>query len=66
MFIIGNNIHGGLYGSYPSLGDLDNNGDLKFSADFRSVYAGMLRDVVGADPTAILGGTYDALAVMRA
>ena len=66
MFIIGNNIHGGLYGSYPSLGDLDNNGDLKFSADFRSVYAGMLRDVVGADPAAILGGTYDALAVMRA
>ena len=66
MFIIGNNIHGGLYGSYPSLGDLDNNGDLKFSADFRSVCAGMLRDVVGADPTAILGGTYDALAVMRA
>src|SRR5205823_7762587 len=41
MFIIGNNVHGGLYGSYPSLGDLDNNGDLKFSADFRSVYAGM-------------------------
>jgi uncharacterized protein (DUF1501 family) len=66
MFIIGNNIHGGLYGSYPSLGDLDNNGDLKFSADFRSVYAGMLRDVVGADPAAILAGAYDPLAVMRA
>jgi uncharacterized protein (DUF1501 family) len=66
MFIIGNNIHGGLYGSYPSLGDLDNNGDLKFSADFRSVYAGMLRDVVGADPAAILAGSYDPLAVMRA
>jgi uncharacterized protein (DUF1501 family) len=66
MFIIGNNIHGGLYGSYPSLGDLDNNGDLKFSADFRSVYAGMLRDVIGADPAVILAGAYDPLAVTRA
>jgi len=66
MFIIGNNIHGGLYGSYPSLGDLDNNGDLKFSADFRSVYAGILRDVIGADPAPILAGTYDPLAVIRA
>jgi len=66
MFIIGNNIHGGLYGTYPSLGDLDNNGDLKFNADFRSVYAGMLRDVIGADPAPILAGEYDPLAVIRA
>jgi uncharacterized protein (DUF1501 family) len=65
MFIIGNTIHGGLYGSYPSLGDLDTNGDLKFSADFRSVYAGMLRDIVGVDPTAILAGSFDPLAVLR-
>ena len=43
MFIIGNKVKGGLYGTYPSLSDLDSNGDLKFSADFRSVYAGMLK-----------------------
>src|SRR5438132_4339840 len=66
MFIIGNNIQGGMYGSYPSLGDLDNNGDLKFNADFRSVYAGMLRDVVGADPTPILAGSFDPIAVVKA
>jgi uncharacterized protein (DUF1501 family) len=65
MFVIGNGVHGGLYGSYPSLGALDNNGDLQFSADFRSVYAGILRDVVGADPTPILAGTFDPVAVMR-
>jgi uncharacterized protein (DUF1501 family) len=65
MFVIGNNVHGGLYGAYPSLGGLDNNGDLQFSADFRSVYAGMLKDVVGADPAPILGGSFDPLAVMR-
>jgi uncharacterized protein (DUF1501 family) len=66
MFIIGNNVHGGLYGTYPSLGALDSNGDIKFSADFRSVYAGMLSDVVGADPAPILNGQFDPLRVMRA
>src|SRR5437588_272391 len=66
MFIIGNKVQGGLYGTYPSLSDLDNNGDLKFNADFRSVYAGMLQDVVGADPTAILGGDFGAVHVLKA
>ena len=65
MFVIGNGVYGGLYGTYPSLGALDNNGDLQFSVDFRSVYAGMLRDVVGADPTPILAGSFDPVAVMR-
>jgi uncharacterized protein (DUF1501 family) len=66
MFIIGNKVQGGMYGTYPSLSDLDNNGDLKFNADFRSVYAGILRDVVGADPSPILAGPYDPLGVVRA
>jgi uncharacterized protein (DUF1501 family) len=66
MFIIGNSVQGGMYGTYPSLSDLDNNGDLKFNADFRSVYAGILRDVVGADPAPILAGSYDPLAVIHA
>jgi uncharacterized protein (DUF1501 family) len=64
MFIIGNQVKGGLYGSYPSLSDLDNNGDLKFSADFRSVYAGLLQDVVGADPTPILAGGFSPIDVI--
>ncbi|HEV7662628.1 MAG TPA: DUF1501 domain-containing protein [Chloroflexota bacterium] len=65
MFIIGNQVKGGLYGSYPSLSDLDNNGDIKFGADFRSVYAGLLKDIVGADPTPILAGGYSPMAVVR-
>jgi uncharacterized protein (DUF1501 family) len=65
MFIIGNRVQGGMYGTYPSLGDLDTNGDLKFNADFRSVYAGILRDVVGADPGPILAGSFDPIAVIR-
>jgi uncharacterized protein (DUF1501 family) len=66
MFIIGNSVQGGMYGTYPSLSDLDTNGDLKFNADFRSVYAGILRDVVGADPGPILSGSYDPIAVIHA
>jgi len=66
MFVIGNRVNGGLYGSYPSLSDLDGNGDLKFSADFRSVYAGMLKDVVGTDPKTILGGDFAPIDVLRA
>lgn len=65
LFVIGNGVKGGLYGTYPSVGDLDSSGNLKFGLDFRSVYAGMLRDVVGTDPTTVLGGTFAPLGVMQ-
>ncbi|MGI5247058.1 DUF1501 domain-containing protein [Dactylosporangium sp. CA-139066] len=54
MFILGSPVKGGLYGEQPALSDLDN-GDLKFTTDFRSVYATLLRDVLDADPEQILG-----------
>ena len=66
MFVVGNKVQGGLYGTYPSLEDLDNNGDLKFTADFRSVYAGILKDVVGTDPDPILGGSFAPIDVLHA
>jgi uncharacterized protein (DUF1501 family) len=64
MFIIGNKVQGGLYGTYPSLEDLDSDGNLKFNVDFRSVYAGMLKDALGADPAPILAGDYGPLDVL--
>ncbi|HEY3058401.1 MAG TPA: DUF1501 domain-containing protein [Chloroflexota bacterium] len=64
MFIVGSRVRGGLYGTYPSLGDLDENGDLKFTADFRSVYAGVLRDHMGIDPTPVLVGQFEPLSVL--
>jgi uncharacterized protein (DUF1501 family) len=66
MFLIGNAVQPGLHGTYPSLEDLDDNGDLKFSTDFRSVFAGVLQDYLGADPTPILAGAYDPVRVIRA
>lgn len=64
MFILGGKVHGGLYGTYPSLADLDANGDIKFNADFRSVYAGILRNHLGADDAGVLGGAFDPVQLM--
>jgi uncharacterized protein (DUF1501 family) len=65
MFVIGRGVAPGLYGAYPSLEDLDDNGDLKFGTDFRNVYAAVLRDHLGVDPAPVLAGTYDPVAVLR-
>jgi uncharacterized protein (DUF1501 family) len=65
MFVIGTRVAPGLYSTYPSLEDLDGNGDLKFSTDFRNVYAAVLHDHMGVDPTPVLAGTYEPVSVIR-
>lgn len=62
LFLAGGAVRGGLHGRYPSLADL-HNGDLKHTVDFRSVYAGVLRDFLGVDPRPVLGRRFDALPV---
>jgi uncharacterized protein (DUF1501 family) len=62
MFLIGGGLQGGLYGSYPSLSDLDV-GDLKFSTDFRSVYSSVVSDWLGADPVPVVGGAFPRLTI---
>ncbi len=57
VFLVGPGVKGGLHGPPPNLGDLVD-GDLKFAIDFRSVYAAVLRDWLGADPAAALGGEF--------
>jgi uncharacterized protein (DUF1501 family) len=54
VLVLGEPVNGGFYGEQPSLTDLDA-GDLKFTTDFRSVYATLLDKVLGADPAQILG-----------
>jgi uncharacterized protein (DUF1501 family) len=41
-FLMGGRVQGGIYGEYPSLTNLDN-GDLKFTQDFRHLYATILQ-----------------------
>lgn len=57
MFLIGANIKGGLYGNDPDLTNLDN-GDLRMQTDFRSVYASVIRNWLGADPSKVIEGSY--------
>jgi uncharacterized protein (DUF1501 family) len=63
LFVLGTGVLGGLYGQQPSLTDLDN-GDLKYSTDFRDVYATLLEKVLVTDPAEVLGGWKGRLALL--
>jgi len=60
MFLLGGAVQGGLYGQMPSLIDLDN-GNLKHTVDFRSVYASVLESWLGAPADDLLGAHYERL-----
>ncbi|MEP6560664.1 MAG: DUF1501 domain-containing protein [Nakamurella sp.] len=49
VLIAGVPVRGGFYGEQPSLTDLDD-GDLKATVDFRTVYQELVGGVLGADP----------------
>jgi uncharacterized protein (DUF1501 family) len=54
VFIAGGPVKGGFYGEEPSLTNLDN-GDLKYTTDFRDIYYELLARTVGTDPTPSVG-----------
>ena len=65
MMAMGGGVRGGLYGTAASLNPdpqnptLENNaGDVHYETDFRSVYAQVLDNWLGADSTAVLGGNF--------
>jgi uncharacterized protein (DUF1501 family) len=60
LFVLGGGVKPGLYGAYPSLTDL-HDGDLKFSTDFRSVYATALERWLGVPSEVVLGKKYPLL-----
>jgi uncharacterized protein (DUF1501 family) len=57
LFVMGAGVKPGLYGKQPSLTDLDK-GDLKFTTDFRSVYATVLDRWLKAPAEKILGKAF--------
>jgi uncharacterized protein (DUF1501 family) len=61
MFLIGGRVTGGLYGEYPSLSNLDSNSDLIHTVDFRQVYASVLQDWLGTDPSQVLSSQFEKL-----
>jgi uncharacterized protein (DUF1501 family) len=53
VFVIGRGVSGGIYGTAPSLTDLDPDGNLLWNVDFREIYSAILHDWFGADQQAI-------------
>ena len=64
MYLVGDMIRPGLLGDHPSLSDLDS-GDLKYNLDFRSVYAAILEDWMGAPANQILGRAYRKAKIIK-
>ena len=63
MFLMGTKVKGGLHGTHPSLTDLDK-GDLKYTTDFRQVYASVLADWFGANPAPVLRRDFETLPIL--
>jgi uncharacterized protein (DUF1501 family) len=65
LFIIGNRVRAGLLGSYPSLAPADLfQGDLKYTVDFRSVYAAVLEGWLKTSSLPILGRRFQPMAIV--
>lgn len=60
LFVAGQPVKGGLYGEYPSLTDLDQ-GDLKHTVDFRSVYATVVEDWLKGKAAPVVNGEFKKL-----
>jgi uncharacterized protein (DUF1501 family) len=54
VFVLGQGVAGGFHGAVPSLDDLDD-GNLRFTTDFRRLYAALVRHAWDLDPQSIVG-----------
>ena len=65
-FVLGNAVKGGFYGEYPSL-ELSEQvqGDMRFNNDFRGIYATLLDQWMGIDPSTILNDNYEQFDLFR-
>ena len=63
-FCVGKAVKGGVYGAYPDLTNLDSNGNMRYTTDFRSLYATVLERWLGRTASAtdaLLGSAYPRL-----
>ena len=64
MYVIGKPVKGGHYGKPPSLTDLDGNGNVTHTTDFRRVYASLIEGWFGyQESKALLSGDFAALPI---
>jgi uncharacterized protein (DUF1501 family) len=67
MFVFGTNVEPGIVGTNPDLTALDN-GNIRMQFDFRQIYASVLQQWFGADPTAVrevLFGDFPTVKVIK-
>jgi uncharacterized protein (DUF1501 family) len=64
LFIIGDPVSGGIKGDAPDLGNLDQAGNLRFTLDFRSVYAEILDEWLGVDSRSVLGSEFEHVGIL--
>ncbi len=64
MMLFGPMVNAGVLNPHPSMDNLDG-GDLKYTVDFRTVYAGVLDDWMKTDSKTVLEGRYKAAPVIR-
>jgi uncharacterized protein (DUF1501 family) len=63
IFLMGSKVNGGQHGEPSSLSNLDN-GNQRYTTDFRSVYATILESWLQAPSDAVLGGRFDPLPLL--
>jgi uncharacterized protein (DUF1501 family) len=63
LFLIGAGVKGGLYGALPDLA-VTNMGNVRYTVDFRSVYATVLERWLGRPSTTVLGGSFTKLPML--
>ena len=63
MFLVGPMTTPGVLGDHPSLTDLDD-GDLRFSVDFRCIYAAVLEGWLETNPDSVLGQRFQRANVL--
>ena len=63
MFVLGEKVKGGLFGTYPSLAELGD-GDLIHTTDFRSVYTCLLNGWLGCPADKLLGESFPPLELL--
>lgn len=63
MYMMGQPVRGGHYGTRPSLTALDAGDNLLHTTDFRRVYATLIEGWLGGDAQAMLRGRFDAFSM---
>ena len=64
MLFVGGKVNAGPVGKYPSVADLEM-GNLKYTTDFRRVYATVLDQWLGVSSQDVLGGKFDPVEILK-